>query len=316
MTHNDQSNDVRDTPIKGNVDRAPDYATSPEASGQNRSVRDSEIVDPGAETPSRAAAAGHAAGADALQRLGRELSERERGGADVFIEHGSADGDTVAPPSAHRADHMVRGVSGEARQQMERGNQQTNEPSFTKGANAPTMDQSRGLYTVEEMDQMLTQAPRGIFPDTPGGDGATPLSVERDTFLANMTERGRFDSDDETVRWARAVFNTIRERAIEHDNALAADFSDVIRVGEAPEVQVEEMMWGGDFLGRMQRALGVKSSWSVEDFYASVAAEAGTTPDDAWVDAAVHSFLGTLKSYLGDGGIASVGELQAVWDRV
>jgi hypothetical protein len=316
------SSDSEETPIKGNVDRVPGYATSLEASGPERNVRDSELVDPQAETPSRASHAGFEAGADVLQGLGdepdsdRETGFPDRGGADLIINNTSTDGKTIPPPSAHRADTMVRGVAPDARQQMERGNQQTNEPSFTKGDNAPTVDQSRYPYRVEDMDALLTEAPRGLFPDTPGGDGATPLSVERGTFLTNMRESGQFSSQDETVTWARAVFNAIRERALTHDPEVGGDFSVVVRIGEAPEVQVEEMMWGGDFLGRMRNALNVDSKWSVQDFYGHVAGEAGLHVDNPKVEAAIVSYLGTLKPYLPGDGMTNLNELQELWDRV
>lgn len=304
-----------DAQIHGNVERTPGYATSAESSGQNRNARHSELVDPGAETPRRAAAIAHETGLDQARTDDQDDSARPHGGADVRIERGAADGDTTPPPSAHRPDSMVRAVSGEARQEMERGDQQRNESNFTKGRNAPTLDQSRYPYTVEDMDAALSEAPRPIFPDAPGGDGATPLSVERDTFLANMQERARFASDDETVRWAQAVFNGIRERAITQDETLGDLFSEVIRIGEAPEVAVEEMMWGGDFIGRMQKALAVDSSWTQEQFYSFVAQEADASANDPWVEAAVSSFLGTLKSYLGDEAPEKLNELQAVWDR-
>lgn len=227
-------------------------------------------------------------------------------------------GDTLPPPSAHRPDTMVRGVSPGARQEMEHGGTFRNEPSFTKGDNAPPADQTRYPYTVEQMDAILTEAPRSGFPDTPGGDGATPLSADRNDFLAMMSDRGHFPSQQETERWARAVFNALRQRAIEEDHALATEFAGVVRVGEAPEVQVEEMMWGGDFLGRMSHAVSVVGAWPRSKFYEQVAEEAGETPDDPWVDAAVHSYLGTLKSYLGDEAnrLPNLGELQEVWDTV
>jgi hypothetical protein len=49
-----------------------------------------------------------------------------------------------------------------------------------------------------------------------------------------------------------------------------------------------------------------------------VAEEVEETPDDPWVDAAIHSYLGTLKSFMGDDAdqIRKLGDLQAIWDRV
>lgn len=227
------------------------------------------------------------------------------------------DSGTLPPPKAHRADTMVRGVAPDARRAMERGGSTGDEPSFTKGRNAPPIDQSRYPYTTEQMDQMLTEAPQGLFPDTPGGDGATPLSTDRNSFLAEMGNRGHFPSQRETERWARAVFNAFRQRAVEVDDALTAEFAALVRVGEAPEVQVEEMMWGGDYLDRSLRLLSMLGDWTREDFYQQVAEEAGETADDPWVDAAVHSYLGTLKAFLGPDadGVGDLGELAPVWER-
>jgi len=224
--------------------------------------------------------------------------------------------DRLPPPSSHRADTMVRAVSPEARQEMARDNNFGDQPSFTKGDNAQTIDQSRYPYTVEEMDTMLDEARRPIFPDTPGGDGAKPLSADRETFLTEMGNRGRFPSQRETERWARAVFNVLRERAIVDDEALASEYANLVRFGEAPEVQVQEMMWAGDFVDRWSRSLAVASSWSREEFYRKVADEGGTSRDDPWVDAAVFSFFGTLKLFDDDvAGYVNLGELQEIWDK-
>jgi len=290
----------------------------PERDDHHRSVRHSEIVDSAAETPSRAAAAAGSPMDERSANVGSITGKtRDTGGADLRIDPPeNPDDDTLPPPSAHRADTMVRAVSPEARQEMERGGTFGNQPSFTKGVNAPTVDQSSYPYTVEQMDEILTEAPRGLFPDTPGGDGATPLSADRKQFLQEMGNRGHFPSERETERWARAVFNALRQRAVEQDDALAEEFAAVVRVGEAPEVQVQEMMWGRDFLDRMSRALSVSGTWSRQTFYEYVAQEAGEAVDDPWVDAAVYSFLGTLKSFIGDDGAApELGELQAIWER-
>ena len=291
---------------------------------RGRNVRHTGIVDEAAAIPSRAAEVARASGLDRADDTGsdgesdRDTGFADRGGAELRIDESqAATEDTLPPPSAHRADTMVRGVAPDARQQMERGDQQVNQASFTKGVNAPPMDQSRYPYTVEDMDELLRDAPRGLFPDTPGGDGATPLSSDRTTFLANMGDRGHFPSHQETEKWARAVFNALRECAIEQDTAVATQFADVVRVGEAPEVQVEEMMWGGDFLTRMTMALQAAGACSRSDIYRRVADEAGETVDDPWVDAAVHSFLGTLKSFHGTDAerIGGLGGLQDIWDR-
>jgi len=292
---------------------------------RGRNARDSETkIDDAAQTPRRASEAlgeplssparnlGAAVGSD------RDQGFADRGGAELHIDEPEAGSDTIPPPRAHRADTMVRAVGPDARKEMERGGVDRNEANFTKGANAPTTDRTRYPYTVEQMDEYLTEAPRGIFPDTPGGDGATPLSADRGRFLAEMGRRGHFPSQGETVKWARAVFNAFRQHAIESDDALAAEFASVVRVGEAPEVQVEEMMWGGEYADRMSRLVAVAGDWSRQALYEQIAEEAGETADDPWVDAAVHSFLGTLKMFIGDDSreFGNLGELQQLWDRV
>jgi len=287
----------------------------PERDDQGQGLRETRVVDEGAAIPSQASRADMDARINDSDRTWRDQAH-DSGGGELRIEEQPTSEGTLPPPSAHRADTMVRAVSPAARQEMERGNDRTNQPSFTKGDNAPTADRSRYPYTVEDMDELLTEAPKGLFPDTPGGDGATPLSPDRGTFLATMGDRGHFPSQQETEKWARAVFNAIRQCAIEHDEALATEFASVVRIGEAPEVQVEEMMWGGDFLGRMRNALNVDSKWSVQDFYAHVAGEAGQHVDDPKVEAAIVSFFGTLKSYLTGDGMTNLNELQEVWNRV
>jgi len=297
----------------------------PQQNERGRNDREEEIkIDAAAETPSRVAEATGGSLAGAQRNIGdaggsdRQTGISGRGGADMTIEDSSApDDDTLPPPSAHRADTMVRAVGADARQAMERGASTRNEPSFTKGRNAPPTDQSRYPYTVEQMDEMLSEAPQGIFPDTPGGDGATRLSADRNRFLAEMGNRGHFPSQQETERWARAVFNAFRHRAVEVDDALTAEFAALVRVGEAPEVQVEEMMWGGDYLDRLMRLTSVLGAWSRDEFYTQVAQEGGETVDDPWVDAAIYSFLGTLKLFLGPDadGVANLGELASVWER-
>jgi hypothetical protein len=291
---------------------------------RGRNARETEVeIHEAAETPRRvsdvlgepvtapARNLGEAGGSD------REQGFADRGGAELHLEEPEEGSDTIPPPSAHRADRIVRAVGPDARKEMERGNRDRNEPSFTKGDNAPTSDQTRLPYTVEQMDEYLREAPRGIFPDTPGGDGATPLSADRNDFLNDMGRRGRFPSQDETVKWARAVFNALRQHGIEKDDAIATEFAAVVRVGEAPEVQVEEMMWGGDFIDRMSRVLAVAGDWNKQAFYEQVAEEAGATSDDPWVDASVYSFIGTLKAYLdGDSNrVGKLGDLQSIWDN-
>ncbi len=227
----------------------------------------------------------------------------------------------LPPPSAYRPDTIVRATGPDARMEMERHGDSDfgDQTSFTKGQNAPTRDLTRTNYTVEQMDSILEEAPRGIFPDAPGGAGATPLSADRNTFLADVTEIGHFPSRREAEKWTRAVFNALRHHTYEvDDRALLDELKNSVRFGEAPEVQVEEMMWGGDFVERYARMTALLQGWSKQAFYEQVAEEAHETPDDPWVDAAVHSFFGALKRALGadaERSVTNVGELQEVWER-
>lgn len=224
------------------------------------------------------------------------------------------------PPAAFRPDTVVRATGPFARVEMERSNVHQNETSFTKGRNAPTANQMQGSSkTTDAMDEYLDSAPRGVFPDTPGGAGATPLSRDRHTFINDVATLGHFPSTQEAEKWTRSVFNALRHHTYEvDDRELMDELKQAVRFGEAPEVQVEEMMWGGDFVDRFTRMTALLQSWSKQDFYQQIAEEAGETTDDPWVDAAVYSFFGALKRMLGDNverAVGNLGELQEVWDR-
>ncbi len=155
MTGDNSSADEKDTPIKGNVERVPAYATSLESSPQNRGLRDSQVVDPSAETPSRAAHAGHQAGADVLQDLGGERP-------DEFRPHrscGSSYRTSIDWMMIQcRLPRLIVLIPWSVPSVVKPANtwsvarQEVNEANFTKGENAPTVDRSRYPYTVEEMD--------------------------------------------------------------------------------------------------------------------------------------------------------------------
>lgn len=244
--------------------------------------------------------------------------------AGVFIDSTSEEQSTTdrpdGPPSAdHRPDTVVRGVGPDARRAMERGDLEGNEANFTKGRNAPTANQMQGSSkTVGPMDEYTREAPRDVFTNMPGGAGATPLSADRHTFIAEVTQLGHFPSRQEAEKWTRAVFNALRQRALDTDDPIAADLSNVVRVGETPRVQVEEMMWGGDFIDRLTRMASLLKGWSRDELYRHVAAETGVERNDPWVDAAIYSFLGAIKRSLGDDAaraMPDLGELQDVWER-
>lgn len=236
------------------------------------------------------------------------------------INQAQSDDTLSPPPAAYRPDSVVRATGPFARVEMERSNAHENETSFTKGNNAPTANQMQGSSkTTDAFDEYLEGSPRGIFPSTPGGAGATPLSRDRHAFISDVASIGHFPSLAEAEKWTRAVFNAIRHHVYEvDDRALMDELKQAVRFGEAPEVQVEEMMWGGDFVDRFIRMTALLQNWPRNEFYQQIAEEAGETVDDPWVDAAVHSFFGALKRSLGDDAnrsIGNLGELQDVWDR-
>lgn len=259
---------------------------------------------------------------DTSAEAARDHSDSADSGRDMTrsgaLQAAAEDNTLDPPPAAFRPDSVVRATGPEARVEMERSNVHQNEASFTKGRNAPTANQMQGSSkTPDAMDEYLDSAPRGVFPNTPGGAGATPLSRDRHTFINEVAQIGHFPSQQEAEKWTRSVFNALRHRAIEVDDAMAAEFSSVVRVGEAPEVQVEEMMWSGDWADRFGRLVCILQSWTKNEFYQQVAEEAQETVDDPWVDASVYSFFGALKHTLGDTAEhCKLGELQEVWDRV
>jgi len=238
--------------------------------------------------------------------------EREHDDSSESSKHNS----TLPPPVAHREDTVVRATTAEARRELSNIGEH-NQHSFTKGDNAPTFNESGLPYTIEDMDAQRYGTPPESFGDTPGGAGATPLSAERDLFIDHVMRQGHFPSRQEATTWTRAVFNALRQHAIENDPAITSELAPVIRVGEAPEVQVEEMMWGGDYATRMMKLLVASSDWSKEDLCREVAKEGNSTAEDPWVEAAIYSFFDALKLATKDSAhpISSLGQLQEIWDR-
>ncbi len=178
--------------------------------------------------------------------------------------------------------------------------------------NAPAFNQlnHQGMSTT-----MPAGPQRGA--DVPASSGATPLSNDRDAFIADMLESGHFSNQQEAESWSRAVFNALRQLALEADKNVARELGAVIRAGEAPEVQVEEMMWGGDYLARMRTMLETLQNPTRRDFYREVAKDMNRRANDPWVEAAVFSYFGALKKRLGSGSnLNNLGELREVWDRI
>ena len=77
-----------------------------------------------------------------------------------------------------------------------------------------------------------------------------------------------------------AVFNVLLQKALEADKTVASELAAVVRVGESPEVQVEEMMWGGDYVARLGTLIENAQDLNKQDFYHAVSHQASSTADD------------------------------------
>jgi uncharacterized protein (DUF2267 family) len=232
--------------------------------------------------------------------------EATRRDSQVTIEAGQ-------PPQVTLHHTVASSADVETRRNMQNTDAAQGSAGFTKGDNANTFERTGLPYTVEDMARQEAGPARGA--DVPAGSGATPISADRDAFLAEMVQNGHFGDAAEADRWATAVFNALRERALENDTsmAIATELGSVIRVGEAPEVQVAEMIWGGDFVSRMQTLLGAMSDVKKSDFLRTVATYANSSPEDPWVEGAVYSFFGALKSRAGNVDAGKLGELGEIW---
>jgi hypothetical protein len=149
-------------------------------------------------------------------------------------------------------------------------------------------------------------------------NGSTALSPDRDAFLHIMADRGHFSSVPETERWAKGVFDALRHHALEQDETLMPELHSVVKVGEAPETQVKEMMWAGNFVQRMVELTSYLQTWNRQAFYTKVAQEAGSKAGDPLVETAVIAFFHALKQQVGpdaERSVPNLGELQTVWDQ-
>jgi hypothetical protein len=230
--------------------------------------------------------------------------EATRRDSQVTIEAGQ-------PPQVTHHHTVASSADVETRRNMQNTDGAQGAAGYTKGDNANTFERTGLPYTAEDMARQEAGPARGA--DVPAGSGATPISADRDAFLAEMVQNGRFGDAAEADRWATAVFNALRERALESDKTIASELGSVVRVGEAPEVQVAEMIWGGDFASRMQTMLGAMSAVKKSDFLRTVATYADTSPEDPWVEGAVYSFFGALKSRAGAVDAGKLGELGEIW---
>jgi len=232
--------------------------------------------------------------------------EANRRDGKVTIEAGKPPQVTLNHTAASSADDATR-------RNMQNTDGAQGAAGYTKGNNANTMERTGLPYTAEDMARQGAGPSRGA--DVPAGSGATPISADRDAFLADMVKNGHFGGTDEADKWATAVFNALRERALESDKTIASELGSVVRVGEAPEVQVAEMIWGGDFVARLRTMIGALSDVNKDDFLRTVANYAKSSAEDPWVEGAVYSFFGALKSRAGDIDASRLGELGQVWQR-
>lgn len=172
------------------------------------------------------------------------------------------------------------------------------------------------------IDGIGTNIPTGLHrpANTATPDALTPsnISPDRKSFLAAMQTAGDFGSTSHAERWAKAIFNAARHRALEHDDVAYRELTPVVKVGEAPEVQVAEMMWSGDYLARMTMFTSYLQTWDRNGFFTKVAQEADVQRDDTEIEAATSAFFAALKGQLGataDTQLPNLGELQPLWDN-
>ncbi len=179
------------------------------------------------------------------------------------------------------------------------------------------MTPQSAMGSVDEPGRDLPLPRRPANTATPAAvTGSTALSPDREAFLRVMSDYGHFSSLDETERWAKGVFDALRQHALEQDETIMTELNGVVKVGEAPETQVREMMWGGNFAQRMAELTSYLQTWTKQGLYAKVAQEAGSQAGDPWVEAAVCGFFHALKEQLGadaERSVPNLGQLQADW---
>ncbi len=217
-------------------------------------------------------------------------------------------------PQAEQPDRLASSARSEARQELENEGNPQGAAVFTKGDNAPTFNQTGLPYDTTEMNRQAHEPDGGA--DKPGGDGATPLSAERMPFLDDLVKSGHFGDRVTAAHWAKAVFNVLRARALDADpDTFSNELAQVVRVGEAPAVQVEEMMWGGDFIKRWSRMLNALQQPTKQQFLRDVAQAASSDAADPWVEDAVYNVLGAIKSRSDSVDPSNLGELQSIWQQ-
>lgn len=244
------------------------------------------------------------------------MTERERSKRQNEQNEQPEESRALPPEARTRPDAFVRAVSPEARKHLQGegdGIDATMDRGW-KGRGGQTADRTGLPYTVEEYDQYLEEAPKGLMTNAPG-TGTLKLSPEREPFLESMAQIGRFETTEEAERWTRAVFDALRVRTIDTDVMRESKmFDDVVNTSETPEVQVKNMMWQGDFLKRHLWLMSHLKGWSKQEFYDQVANYGHTTPDDAWVAAAIYAYFGAIKR-MSNEDPGDLGELQDVWNQ-
>ena len=216
-------------------------------------------------------------------------------------------------PQAKQPPRIASSASSEARQELENEGNPQGAAVFTKGDNAPTFNQTGLPYTQTDMNRQQHEPDGGA--DQPGGDGATPLSRERGNFLKDVMRTGHFADQVEAVLWTKAFFNVLREYALPHNVELRSELSQLVREGESPDVQLQEMLWGGDFVDRFARMLNAMQAPSRQVFLRGMATAANTSADDPWVEDALYAILSAIKERSDAVDSNGLGDLQTIWER-
>ncbi|GAC1636624.1 MAG: hypothetical protein NVS4B8_00240 [Herpetosiphon sp.] len=174
-----------------------------------------------------------------------------------------------------------------------------------------------GLVDEPGSDYLLPRRPANTA--TPEAVAAsTPLSPHRHEFLQALAGRAGLSIRSEAEHWALGVFDALRYHALSADPSFRSRLSGVVRVGEAPEVQRDEMLWGGNFVERLVEFVSFLQTWNRESFLHKVAEEAGVKFDGPTVEAAVLGFFAAMKQQLGSEAtncVPHLGEIESLWQE-
>lgn len=223
---------------------------------------------------------------------------------------------STTPPRNERGDTIARSASAEAREALLHPDAPQGAAVFTKGDNAPTLNQVGLPYTTEDLNRPAHGPAAGA--DQPGGSGATPLAADRNEFMHEIERAAGLDSLNTARHWTEAIFNTLRALALEHDPATTTTLlAEVTRAGEAPDVALKEMLWGGDYVRRMARLLEIAADQVSEaDLLQRLTTMLPDVPAETQVRAALQGLFQALASRLGadERTALKLGALQQLWD--